>query len=463
MVTKNIGIGLARVTVVAPHSRIDVALPEHAAIAELLPRLLDRAGADLADTGHDHGGWVLRREDGTPLDGDRTLASQNVLDGEVLYLAPYRTDWPEPEFDDLVEAIGAEARRQSPPWTYRATRRFGLGTAAVFPAALLGALLALGPPWRTQALVSLVAAVVLLAGAVLFSRALSDAGAGAVLAAAALPFLGAGAVMIAAGEFGLSEMGAPELLAGCAGVLVGCVAADLGVAHRTPGFAAGAVAALLGAAAAVLCLSGLTPAGAAATVASIVVVFEPGFPLLAMRVGKLPLPSLPTSSQDLLADEPPPPTDRLHARVVRSDQVLTGILYGTRLALLVCVAILALDRDVSASVLVGLITVAALLRARLYPTVRHRLPSLVAGVAGAVALGTATLGLGRTTALALLTAGGLGLAAVSLAAGLVYSRRRPPPSLGRWGDIAEVVSVVSLVPVACAVLGLYGRMRGLAG
>ncbi|MER6766376.1 EsaB/YukD family protein, partial [Amycolatopsis sp. NPDC000746] len=43
--------GLIRVTVAAPKRRIDMALPEHASVAELLPGLLARAGEGLADDG----------------------------------------------------------------------------------------------------------------------------------------------------------------------------------------------------------------------------------------------------------------------------------------------------------------------------------------------------------------------------------------------------------------------------
>src|SRR4051794_23647095 len=101
MVTKSVGMGLARITVAAPHVRMDVALPEHVHIAELLPDLLRNASGDLADVGQQHGGWVLRHADGRPLDARRTLAAQGVMDGQVLYLVPRRTEWPEPEFDDL--------------------------------------------------------------------------------------------------------------------------------------------------------------------------------------------------------------------------------------------------------------------------------------------------------------------------------------------------------------------------
>ena len=63
---------VVRVTVAAPTRRIDLALPERAPVAEMLPGLLRRAGEldELPD-----GGWVLRRADGTPVDGARSLAA----------------------------------------------------------------------------------------------------------------------------------------------------------------------------------------------------------------------------------------------------------------------------------------------------------------------------------------------------------------------------------------------------
>ena len=56
--------GLARVTISAPQRRVDVALPEQVPLAELLPEVLRHAGDGLADDGERHGGWVLRRTDG---------------------------------------------------------------------------------------------------------------------------------------------------------------------------------------------------------------------------------------------------------------------------------------------------------------------------------------------------------------------------------------------------------------
>ena len=103
-------LGLARVTVNTPHRRVDVALPEQIAIAELLPELLQHAGEAFADEGERHGGWVLRRADGTALTGEKSLHQQGVRDGQVLHLVPARAQWPELEYDDVVEAIAEGAR-----------------------------------------------------------------------------------------------------------------------------------------------------------------------------------------------------------------------------------------------------------------------------------------------------------------------------------------------------------------
>jgi hypothetical protein len=60
-------------------------------------------------------------------------------------------------------------------------------------------------------------------------------------------------------------------------------------------------------------------------------------------------------------------------------------------------------------------------------------------------------------------AGALGLATLSLIAGLRYRNRAPGPYLGRAADLLDALCVISAIPLACAVLGLYGAVRGLAG
>ena len=49
----------SRVTVVAPNTRIDLALPADVAVADLLPMLLEMAREASTDGGSRHGGWCL--------------------------------------------------------------------------------------------------------------------------------------------------------------------------------------------------------------------------------------------------------------------------------------------------------------------------------------------------------------------------------------------------------------------
>jgi hypothetical protein len=65
------------------------------------------------------------------------------------------------------------------------------------------------------------------------------------------------------------------------------------------------------------------------------------------------------------------------------------------------------------------------------------------------------LGAGQATTLLVVSLAGLALAFVAVAAGATYSRRAPSPYLGRAADLLDTLIVVSVIPVACAVLGLY--------
>ncbi|MGH8880056.1 MAG: EsaB/YukD family protein [Stackebrandtia sp.] len=108
--TTAIRTGLTRITVSAPRRRIDLVLPDHVPVAELLPTVLDYAGEGSADDAEKHGGFDLRRADGKTVTPTQSMAMQQIRDGEVLHLAPRHADWPEGEYDDVVEAIAAGAK-----------------------------------------------------------------------------------------------------------------------------------------------------------------------------------------------------------------------------------------------------------------------------------------------------------------------------------------------------------------
>src|SRR3954470_12735805 len=175
---ESMSVGLARVTISAPQRRVDVALPEHVPLAELLPEVLRHAGEGLADDGEKHGGWLLRRTDGVALATGQGLFPQGVRDGEVLHLVPARDDWPELEYDDVVEAIAEGARRRGSAWTPASTRTATLAAAGVLLALGLVGLLVAGPAVGGTAFAGLGVAVLLALAGITASRAYGDARAG---------------------------------------------------------------------------------------------------------------------------------------------------------------------------------------------------------------------------------------------------------------------------------------------
>ncbi|MFV2018487.1 type VII secretion integral membrane protein EccD [Micromonospora sp. LOL_023] len=456
------GTGLARIAVVAPSRRIDLALPEHLPIVGLLPAVLRHAEENPSD-GMAGGGWSLRRTDGSTLDLTRTLAAQQVRDGETLHLSPRRTEWPELAYDDLMEAVAAGARRRGLPWTPAATRSTGLLAAA---ALLLLALVAVVTATGAGLLVGVAllgTAAVLVAVGVVLSRAMADSLAGAVLAAVALPYAFAGgALLLAAGE-PITSFGAPHVLVGCAALALAGMLGMLGVGDASRIFVAANVVGVSGAFGALLALGSLDAPQAAAVVVSLVTLLLPALPLLAVRAGKLPMPALPRTPEDLVRDEPQPDRTVIYQATARADEVLTGLMFGTAVTAAAGSTLLTFAGSVGALLLVAVVTGGFLLRARLVPTVRHRLPLLVVGLAGVALLtlvGAGDLAVGSRLAMLPVL---LLVAASVVAAGMVYSRRPPSPRLARLGDGLDVVLQLAVVPVACSVLGLYGFMRAING
>jgi type VII secretion integral membrane protein EccD len=477
-------MGLVRVTIAAPQRRVDLALPERAPVAEMLPGLLRHAGEALADEGVPDGGWVLRRADGTTVDAARTLAAQRIHDGEVLHLVTHRTPWPELEYDDLVEAIAGGAGRAGRPWGPAQTRSAALTCAGAAVLLALGALLRDRGPASGWAALG-VAALLLATGTVL-ARAFADAGTGAVLAGLALPAAFTGGALLLAGTplLGggtplpggagplpggalntsggalMTSGGAAALLGGCAFLLVTAVLAQLGVVDRPALFVGAATLALLGGLAA--CLTTIAPVdatGAAAALAALVFLFAPLVTPLAVRLGRVPMPVLPRTPEDLARDDPAPPRHAVYAAVLRADGLLTGMLAGAATAAGLALVVVAHGHGPAVVALLALLAAGFAIRARLYPAIRQRLPLLMVALTAATGLAAGPLATGAGRGVPVLIA----VAAAAVLIGLVYSRRAPGAFAGRYAELLEVVLVLACLPVVCAVLGLYGRVRGWGG
>lgn len=462
-------IGLARVTISAPQRRVDVALPEQVPLAELLPEVLRHAGEGLADDGERHGGWVLRRTDGAVLATAQALLPQGVRDGEVLHLVPARAEWPELEYDDVVEAIADGARRRGGAWSPAATRAAALAGAAVPLAVGLLAVTAGGPAHEAAWPAAAVVALLLTLAGVVASRAHDDGPAGATLGGYALPYAAAaGALAVTSGDPvgpvpGLRWIGAPELLAGSVALLLVSVLGAGRRRHPATGLRGGrhrrgcrraggprraaAQPGRHGGGAALR--AGLRRGGGAAA----------GHPARQGAAAPITLPTGDPGGADRARDLPD--RDRVYAAVARTEEMLTGMLLGHAVLAVAAAVVLGLSGGTAGRLLVAVAAAVLLLRSRLFVSLRHRVPTVAAGLAGYAVLGAVLVdGSGPTGRLALVV-GGLMLALVAVAAGTTYARRPVSPYVGRLADLTDTALVVSVVPVACAVLDLYERARGL--
>lgn len=453
-----VGEGLSRVTIVAPGTRMDLALPSDVPLAELLPTLLSHAGEELADDGALHGGWALRRLGGPPLDSARTAAQLDIRDGELLYLTPRADASPEVVFDDVVDAVATGTRQRADRWGTADTRRFAVGFTVAALVGGVAAVLFAGPPQLPSALVGTGLGLALLVVATLVSRVGGDSRTATLFGLVALAYGGAGGLLLLAGDRPLSELAAPDVLMAATFLVVYGAVGTLAVGDYPQVFlGAAATGAALGAGAGICLLFGAAPPVAAAVVGTVAFGTMPAHPMLAYRLARLPVPTIPTDPEDLRQDVSTVDGRRVLALSERAAEYLTGLVLTVSVIVLAAMLVLVLSGQWQAVLLAALLAVLLMLRARPAPGRSQRLPVLVAGAVGLAAVTLATFATGGMAMRLGIVLGGLLLVAiVSLLYGLAVAGKRISPLWGRMLDILEILMIVALVPLAVWAAGLYG-------
>jgi type VII secretion integral membrane protein EccD len=455
------GAAPRRVTVIAPHTRMDVALPPHVTVAELVPQLAALTGLDTDEAGAS--GWLLSRLGADPLEPAESVTSAGVRDGELLYLVPRGAQLPPAVFDDVVDAVADDAERRAGAWRPSDTARTGLLVGVVALAAGLAVSLTTGPPWT---LTSVVLAAAALAGLVLgaiLSRSAHPArsNVGATVCASAVASAGLAAATAVAVGTPVTRFGWPELLGAAAAVAFTAGLASALVSRFSRAFAATCVVALVAAfAAAAAGLFG--GAGTAAVLITLAFGVTWMMPMTALRLARLAPAPVPADMEQFRAEEGPVMGRDIVDRAIRAERNLDALTAGQAAVVLGAAVAVVTRGGVAGLVLAGLAGLAFLLRSRL-PRGRAQRRVLVVGGLLILVLTALTTGLRYHWQPPLAFAvGGVAVTAMAFAYA-ARAERQPSLYVARALDVVEFLALASILPVTGAVLDLYSLVRGLGG
>jgi type VII secretion integral membrane protein EccD len=480
------GLGFCRVTIVAPDSRIDVALPDDVPVADLYPeilRLSQQSPAEGAPVG-----YHLVRRDGTVLDSARSFAAQRILDGELLTLRPFSESLPPAVYDDVSEAVASAVTKDRTLWSGDLTRAAGLVAGGILPA--LMAFVA----WSSelhhdmhslQGILAAVAGLLLVTLACVRARVYDDRGSAVALGLGALPNMavaGSGLLPLSEGQ----GIGRLQFLLACAAVLVAAVVLTLVSPGGDGPFVAFVFASLIGLITTFISiLTELKPIETAAIGAPLSVSALAFLPGLSMRFARLPIgfepPNPGRASYETTAGQGDPheavDAERVAAQARRGHELLVGLVGGCALVSVGASIVLGFSSNVWGQLLALATGIAMLMRAHLFRYTAQVGATLAAGLAALVFLG---LGLalhppGEYVREALLKQDTTGLdirsvwiiAAIGAATalvtsiGLVTPRRGVTPFWGRFLEIAETFVLLTLIPLALAVFDVYASARAM--
>jgi type VII secretion integral membrane protein EccD len=486
-------LGFCRVTIVAPDSRVDVALPDDVPLADLYPEVL-RLSAQSPDEGAPVGYHLVRR-DGAVLESARSLAAQGVLDGELLSMRPFADSLPPAVYDDVSDAVASAVSRDSTLWNETLTRGAGLVAGGVLPALLAFSLWTTRPRHDMHGLSGILAAVagiLLLILAGVRARVYDDRGSAVALGLGALPNMGvAGSGLLPlAAHHGIGRL---QLLLACAAVLIAAVVLTLVSPGGDGPFVAFVFASGVGLLTVfVASLTDWRPVETAALCAPVAVGALAFLPGLSMRFARLPIgyesphaspggPGGTSQAFRALGDvdpglQQPVDAERIAAQARRGHELLVGLVGGCALVSVGACAVLGFSGNLWGQLLALATAIAMFMRARLFRYTAQVTAALAAGLIALLLLG---LGLSLNPPVTLIRhaltgdsrgldirtlwlAAAIGLAAaLTTAVGLIVPNKGVSPFWGRFLEIAEGFVLLTLVPLTLAVFDVFTAARAM--
>lgn len=466
---------LARVTILAKHTQVDMAIPVDVPVALVIPSVVDMVAQHSRTNDFDNQGeryepaeWVLARIGHPPFSNSLSLGEQGVRDGELLMLESASHTAPTPLFDDIMYNVAIADADHYRGWTPRSARVTGSVLAAVTMLVGCFGLLAAPdalPVWVSGSLALFIAVLCVVAGTVL-SRMYGDTGAALVLGGCALPAAFTAGMLFVPDHYGWAHLllgatlfGATAVLAwrvtgvglalfiGSATVAVFTIPAALvGLLSDQPVRAIGAVLAAAG-------LAGLSLS-----------------PRVSMLLAKLPLPPVPAPGTpiDPTEDDPDdhralPTLDVLRAKSERARNYLAGLVTATTLVT-VAGALAAVDASAETpywqGVALALVcSVVLMFRSRTYAGAEQAVV-LIAGGAAIVLIMLAGMAIRMEQPLVVFGTA-LVILVAALVIGIIVPNQQATPPMRRAAELIEYGFVAAVLPLVFWVTDLYSLVRGL--
>lgn len=450
----------SRVTVVAPRTRIDVALPADVAVADLLPMLLEMAQENSPDGGVRHGGWCLAKIGQDPLEPGRTLASLAVVDGDILQLRRRVENPPKALYDDVVDAIADADPDSFRAWDADTARRIGHWAGGLaFIAAAVTVWLAGGAYPLAAAITAGVAAVVsVIVGAVVV-RSYASPTTGIIIAATGgLP------MAFVAGLYAVPGIpGAANLLLAFALVAVVAGAALMVIGAGVPVFIAAVTVGVISLlASAVAIFVDYPPHGFGAGAAAVALVVLSTLPQMTIKMAKIPLPHVPSNAEDLKEDQGFPDYEVIERRAGLAHEYMTGMIIGCGLVAAGGAVLAGTMPELWGPIFGAVVVAVLLLRARTYANGSQAVALLSTGILGAGGLLVGWMLTASPFGQILWVLGTMiALGVLGLVLGVVFPKQRFSPPMRRSVDVAEAILIAAVLPLALAVMQLYSAIRQL--
>ncbi len=434
---------LVRVTIMSDDRRLDVSLAGAVPLIEVLPGFARSLG--VLDPSLVHGGFALRRADGTLLDAALSAPAQGVRDGEVLTFAR-GTAMAEPKvYDDLTEAVIDAASESHGAWAPRDSSRTALAIslALLLLCALL--LLSLGRGATVATALAGGATAVLLAAAATLGR-MDQREAGHALGLASAVF-GAvtGFLAVPASE---PVWGWPMAAAAGGALVAGliCLALDARSpqSYTTPL----AWALLVGIPALVTALVDGATLPAYTVMVAVAGACGNLLPWLAMSSTRIRAIS-PQSEQDIFGEFSPVDGESIKARAVAGGRTLDALRIAVAAAMLVAVPLVA-SSSATGALLAGFAFLGMMFQSR-QTIARASVLLVMAWGAIGIVLTAVVVAVSQPNLRAPLLITLVAATAVLVALTLVSPRARVP--LSRAADSLEVLILASLLPLGVITAG----------